>query len=247
MDVVLFNVANHLVSYSWWTFFQALESAELSWLVASAALVAMWFAGKTNTQSGYIQHLGKESKDQTIIRGHILLLSVAMSASFVLARALQHFFPRQRPMAVTQMEIPIDPTEWHMIKKAISAQGSFPSDHAVMWFVMATGIFWLNRPAGIFAALLGILLSVLRIGTGFHWASDIAAGALLGITMTVGAFWSLRTVKPLKSLVYFIVGLFERHPIIMNTLGFLILLDFSRKFAGLFGFLATVLGKSISH
>jgi undecaprenyl-diphosphatase len=247
MDEILFTAANHVVSYSWQVFFFALDSAEASWLLAAVAFVAMWFAGKPTTQNAYIQNLGKEKKDQTLVRSHVMLLFFAMPIAFVLARALQHFFPRQRPMAIAPMEIPIEPAVWDTIKASISTQGSFPSDHAVMWFVMATSILWLSRPAGIIAIVLAIIASVFRIGTGFHWPSDIAGGAVLGVSITIVAFWAFRKIKPLKSLMHYIVGLFDRNPVFMHTLGFLILLDFSRKFAGLFGFLATVFGKSVSH
>lgn len=251
MDEILFAAANHVVSYSGRVFFFALDSAEASWLLAAVAFVAMWFAGKPTTQNAYIQNLGKEKKDQTLVRSHVMLLFFAMPLAFVLARALQHFFPHQRPMAIAPMEIPmeipIEPAVWDTIKASISTQGSFPSDHAVMWFVMATSILWLSRPAGIIAVVLAIIASVFRIGTGFHWPSDIAGGAVLGVSITIVAFWAFRRIKPLKSLMHSIVGLFDRYPVIMYAVAFLILLDFSRKFAGLFGFLATVLGKSVSH
>lgn len=247
MDNILFNAANHLAAYSWQVFFFALNSAEASWLLAAVAFVAMWFAGIPDTQNAYIQNLGKEKKDQTSVRSHVILFFFAMPVAFVSARALQHFFPRQRPMAIAPMEIPIDPAIWDAIKASISTQGSFPSDHAVMWFVMATSILWLSRRAGIIAIVLAIIVSVLRVGTGFHWPSDIAGGAVLGVSITVAALWAFRKIQPLKNLVHYIVGLFDRYPVIMYAVGFLILLDFSRKFAGLFGFLATVLGKSVSH
>lgn len=247
MDEIFFQWANNIVAQSWQLFFRALDSAEFSWFFAATALVGMWFAGKPDTQMSYIQTLGTSVKDQKLIRAHVIVLFCSMAASFVFARVLQHFFPRPRPMAVAQMHIPIDPIIWEQIKSSISTQGSFPSDHAVMWFVMAAGLFWLNRYAGITALIVSILLSIMRIGTGFHWFSDIAAGALLGITVTALTFWLLPKISILERTVYKIVSMFDRYPVISYTLGFLIVMDFSRKFAGLFGIMATLLGKSLSH
>lgn len=247
MDEMFFQWANNIVAQSWQLFFRALDSAEFSWFFAATALVGMWFAGKPDTQMSYIQTLDTSVKDQKLIRAHIIVLFCSMAVSFVFARVLQHFFPRPRPMAVAQMHIPIDPIIWEQIKSSISTQGSFPSDHAVMWFVMAVGLFWLNRYAGITALIVGILLSIMRIGTGFHWFSDIAAGALLGVTVTLLTFWLLPKISIFERTVYRIVSMVDRYPVIFYTLGFLIVMDFSRKFAGLFGIMATLLGKSLSH
>lgn len=247
MDEIIFRWANSIVAQSSQLFFRSLDSAEFSWFIAATGLVGMWFAGKSNTQTVYIQHLGRAIKDRSVIRAHVLVMFGCMVASFVFARGLQHFFPRQRPMAVAQMQIPIDPVIWEQIKASISTQGSFPSDHAVMWFVMATGLLWLNRFVGITALMFGVIMSITRIGTGFHWASDIICGAALGILVTISAFWLLSKVKILEHLVNRLVGVFDSYPVIAYVLGFLIVMDFSRKFSGLFGLLATLLGKSISH
>ncbi len=247
LDMTLFHEANRLVSYSWWTFYRAVDIDEPTWVLAAMALVAMWFAGQTPTQADYIQNLGKQPKKQATIRSHVIVLFVAMALSFVLARGLQHFFPQPRPMAVAEMIVPIDAADWQQIKAAISTQGAFPSDHAVMWFVMATGVFWLSRKAGLVAFTLAIVCSIMRVGAGYHWPRDMAAGAALGIGMTLLSFAALKRVPSCSKLLAWIVALFDRYPVWLYTIAFAVVWDFSQKFSTLFAVLAMVLGHSVSH
>lgn len=247
MDTELFTLANQFVAQSWWVFFRAIDSVELTWTLASMALVGMWFAGAPATQNAYIQRLGKTYKDQTDVRVHVVALFGSMATAFLLARVLQHLAPRPRPMLTATMKVPIDHAIWSDIKSSISTQGSFPSDHAVMWFALVVGLFWLNRTAGLVALGGGLIASVLRVGTGFHWPSDILGGAALGIFVTIIVFWSLRRISAFHALLVWVTALFERYPIVMYTIGFLVVMDFSRKFSGMFGFLSIILGKQISH
>ncbi len=87
---------------------------------------------------------------------------------------------------------------------------SFPSDHAALFAAFAGGIFFAMRSAGVVAiawALLGIFLP--RVATGLHWPSDMAAGAIAGLTMLGFVLFAGRTVlrPPLGRLL----ALTERH------------------------------------
>ena len=63
---------------------------------------------------------------------------------------------------------------------------SFPSDTTAMAFALATGIWMASRPLGwgclVWAA---VIVSFPRIYLGFHYPSDILAGALLGVSCTL--------------------------------------------------------------
>ena len=80
---------------------------------------------------------------------------------------------------------------------AVAMWNSFPSDHAVLFCALATGLYLVSRRIGwlmyIYAAIF-ILLP--RIYLGLHYPSDILAGALLGMA----AVWTIRIV-PLRRVL----------------------------------------------
>lgn len=69
-----------------------------------------------------------------------------------------------------------DPTQY------LEDLSSFPSDHAVMWFTVAFGIFLISRRVGIIAMLYtAVFISIPRIYLGLHHPTDIIGGAVIGI------------------------------------------------------------------
>jgi hypothetical protein len=83
----------------------------------------------------------------------------------------------------------------------------------------------------------------LRVGVGFHWPSDIFAGAVLGTSVTL----LLLFLKPrLLKILDFVILQCERYQFITYPVGFLMLLDLSQKLATFFYFIA-ILGQQIEH
>src|SRR5436305_1770769 len=59
-----------------------------------------------------------------------------------------------------------------------------PSDHAVLFALLAAGLWFQNRFIGCVAACCVMLLIWFpRVYLGIHWPSDILAGAFLGAAL----------------------------------------------------------------
>ena len=62
---------------------------------------------------------------------------------------------------------------------------SFPSDHAALFYGLATGLILVSRPLGLFILSYVIfIISFPRIYVGVHYPSDIIIGGLIGGCMT---------------------------------------------------------------
>ncbi|SDN75693.1 undecaprenyl-diphosphatase [Paenibacillus sp. yr247] len=87
-----------------------------------------------------------------------------------------HFFYRDRPFVT------------HTVLQLIAhpANASFPSDHAIGAFVIATSIWIFRRKEGKLWLALAACIAFSRVWTGVHYPSDVLAGAVIGIAAAVG-------------------------------------------------------------
>jgi membrane-associated phospholipid phosphatase len=122
-------------------------------------------------------------KDAQRDRNRALILSgLAMTflALFV-SRGLADLLPfRERPVWAPSLCLRASFGQSHQLIN----WSSFPSDHAVLFFALATVIFLISRKIGTLAYLLVFFFNCLpRIYTGTHYPTDVLAGAVLGTGM----------------------------------------------------------------
>ncbi|MBM2820539.1 MAG: ybjG [Candidatus Berkelbacteria bacterium] len=80
---------------------------------------------------------------------------------------------------------------------------SFPSDHAAFLFAVAFSLYLSGfKKLGLVVFIGAILIVTARVGVGFHFPSDIIAGAILGI-LVAWIVWLLD--RPLNYIYNFII------------------------------------------
>jgi undecaprenyl-diphosphatase len=101
-------------------------------------------------------------------------LAAVLSAALALAigQAIADVVDRVRPFVA-------EPHQVHLFA-AHAADAGFPSDHATASFAIAGAVFLRKRAWGAFALLAAAILSVGRVAVGYHFPSDVLAGAALG-------------------------------------------------------------------
>src|SRR5450631_1803477 len=122
--------------------------------------------------------------NQTIYNRRCIIIGIVSSfAAIIVSRILAVTLPfRRRPVYNNELHF-VKPFKWG--EYGLVNWSSFPSDHATMFFALATGIFLISKKAGIFAYLyVLIIICFPRIYLGYHYPTDILVGAVIGIVIT---------------------------------------------------------------
>jgi len=119
----------------------------------------------------------------------------ATVAGIVAARLLAHILPfRLRPFVNPELHLlipdKIPPT-------GLATWSAFPSDHGLVWFALATGIWWAHRTLGAVALLYASFLGIGRVYWGAHNPTDILAGGAIGIGLV-----ALLSLESLQTALY---------------------------------------------
>jgi undecaprenyl-diphosphatase len=136
-------------------------------------------------------------------RERILACYAGSLAAIALARSISFLMPfRVRPLHAEGLNFILP---CGVLSGELSGWSSFPSDHAVLFFAIATGLAFVSRRAGICALLYTTVLIVFpRLYFGFHYPSDIIAGAGMGIIIAVisGVYLGKGRLRPMALRSY---------------------------------------------
>jgi len=161
LDITLFNFINNFAEQSKIIDTIGVFLAQYLPYLLAAVLLIFIFYPKTNRK-----------ENQVMVFIAILL---AFISRFIVKGAILLFYNRPRPfvaLADTHSLLPMNISENFQ---------SFPSDHAIFFFALATGVYFYNKKLGIILFICAILIGLARIFVGVHWPSDIISGAVLGI------------------------------------------------------------------
>ena len=141
-------------------------------------------------------------------------------------RLLTHWLPfRVRPIYSAELHLRF---AGNNIKDALLTNwSSFPSDHAMLWMAVATGIFLVWRSIGVLAIVYTVLvICVPRAYLGFHYPTDLLVGAAVGIGITYLMTRDAIRVRYARPALRWI----DRYPGPSGMLAFLLCLELVTQF-----------------
>ena len=120
----------------------------------------------------------------------------------LLAKLITEVYARPRPFVA-------HPGAVHLFA-AHARDPSFPSDHATASFAIAVAILLRSKwPWGAATLLFAVVLVFGRVAAGFHYPSDVLAGAALG-TLAAVTLWTTPARNVIDALADKIGGTFDR-------------------------------------
>ena len=133
--------------------------------------------------------------------------------AIILGRSLQNLLPyRTRPIFNPEFNFPYQIDGLDMFS-------SFPSDHAIMFFALATGVFRVSKKWGLFLyAYILLIICLPRIYLGLHYPTDILAGAVIGIFL----IWMISILKISRRLENITIAASIKNPGIFYTCFFIL-------------------------
>ncbi|MDR0271480.1 undecaprenyl-diphosphatase [Paenibacillus sp.] len=114
----------------------------------------------------------RNEKNRKMVAETFISACVGLTVSWVIG----HLFYRDRPFAAHTVN--------QLIDHAVNA--SFPSDHALGAFAIATAFVMYRKKDGILWYILAALIAFSRVWTGVHYPTDILGGAIIGILVSIG-------------------------------------------------------------
>ncbi|NOV22030.1 phosphatase PAP2 family protein [Cupriavidus necator] len=121
----------------------------------------------------------RDGVDKQRDREIVVATVVAAFCALLLGRFLASGLPfRLRPMANPEVGLRF----LLAADDGMRTWSSFPSDHAMLWCAVATGVLVASRWLGLLALAYAVLMiSMSRVFVGLHYPTDVIAGALLGV------------------------------------------------------------------
>lgn len=135
-------------------------------------------------------------------------ITITLLSCFIamfLAKVIEFTTPfRTRPLHEAALHFVIP---FGVLPDTLDNFSSFPSDHAALFFALATGIFFVSKRVGIYAIIYSIIIILLpRIYFGLHYPTDIIAGALIGAITAISCNLYLTQSKLINSIMNFSVS-----------------------------------------
>lgn len=180
LDRSLYKAVNRLADRTSWAHGAVRFYAKDGIVVFGVLLLAAWWIGRASPTP--ITSVAK-----AVWSGVGALIALALN------QPIGSAIGRARPYtAIAGMHLLVDKT----------ADFSFPSDHATVAGAVAAGLFLFNRRLGIVAGVAALVMAFARVYVGAHYPGDVAAGLLLGATVTIAlSRIGARVIEPVLAAV----------------------------------------------
>lgn len=184
------------------------QFSQRSWLFDELILMVannkLFKGGVLVTIMWYMWFRKDLSPNQKNVREHVLITLIISIVAIAVGKTLALMLPfRYRPIHDPLMNFKMP---YGILESAETNDGvmlsSMPSDHAVLYFALAVGLYFMSKKIGVMALIYTVLfIAAPRIYLGLHFPSDILIGAIVGIVISLIGNMTLKNSKFIKIIM----------------------------------------------